>query len=352
MQSLYALTPENLKDALVSMGEKAFRAKQIEGFLYEKWVGSVTEMHNLPQSLLNKLSLSYQVFEQTIVKVQKSKDGQTEKFLISLKDDHQIEAVLMRYAHGNSICISTQVGCRMGCSFCASTLDGLARQLTWAEMVEQVALVQHRIKDRISHIVLMGSGEPLDNYDQVLTFIQTISSQRTFNISQRHITLSTCGLVPEIKALAQEKLQITLAISLHNPFDEERSLTMPINKAHSIDQLMDAVRDYIATTHRRVTFEYALIKGVNDTKDHAKALGGLLKGLLVHVNLIPINPIEERDYLPTTRKEAESFKVLLEKFGLTTTIRRELGDDIDAACGQLRRSENKVSHHVKPLHTE
>lgn len=336
--SLYALDMASLEQVVVSLGEPKFRAKQIWEFMMNKRVTSIDEMHNIPKKLKDKLSAKYKLFDMKIVKVQGSEESSTKKYLISLRDGHQVEAVLMKYAHGNSICISSQVGCRMGCTFCASTIDGLARNLESYELWEQIAIVAADANVRVSHVVLMGSGEPLDNFEAVVEFIKTVSNQEHLGIGQRHITVSTCGLVNRIDQLADEKLQITLAISLHQPFNDERSLVVPVNKKYPIEVLMASVDRYIALTGRRVTVEYALIKGVNDTREHAGALVKLLKGKLIHVNLIPINPIEERDYEPTLKKDVLQFKKMLESGKLNVTVRRELGDDIDAACGQLRRS--------------
>lgn len=336
--SLFQYTFEEMQELVLAMGEPKFRAKQIWEFIYQKRVKSIDDMHNLPAALKEKLKSAYSLFDMKIIHTQGSAESSTRKYLIALRDSHQVEAVLMKYEHGNSICISTQVGCRMGCTFCASTLDGLARNLEAYELWQQIALVAADAGLRVSHVVLMGSGEPLDNYANVLKFIRTASNEAYLNIGQRHITVSTCGLVNKIDLLAQEKLQITLAISLHNPFNDARSSIVPVNKKWPVEELMAAVDRYIAATNRRVTIEYTLIKGVNDTEDHSKALIALLRGKLIHVNLIPVNPIAERDFQPTEKKHVTAFRQRLEKGGLNVTVRRELGDDIDAACGQLRRS--------------
>mgnify|MGYP002860872591 CR=1 FL=1 len=340
--SLFQFSLSELTDAIVALGEPKFRAKQIWDFMLEKRVKSIDDMHNLPKLLKEKLKANYTLFDMKVTHVQGSTESTTRKYLIALKDSHQVEAVLMKYAHGNSICISTQVGCRMGCTFCASTIDGLARNLEAYELWQQIALVAADAQLRVSHVVLMGSGEPLDNYEHVLRFIRVASSDEHLNIGQRHITVSTCGLVNKIDRLATEKLQITLAISLHNPFNEARSSIVPVNKKWPVEELLAAVDRYIAATNRRVTIEYTLIKGVNDSEDHAKALIALLKGKLIHVNLIPVNPIAERDFQPTEKKHVILFRQRLEKGGLNVTVRRELGDDIDAACGQLRRSYERT----------
>lgn len=336
--SLYSLSFEALQEAIVALGEPKFRAKQVWDFIINKRVKSIDEMHNLPKSLKEKLNSQFVLFDMKVVTVQGSEESATKKYLIALRDGNQVEAVLMKYAHGNSICISSQVGCRMGCTFCASTIDGLARNLEAYELWEQIALVSADADLRVSHVVLMGSGEPLDNYDNVVKFFRTVSHDDHLNIGQRHITVSTCGLVNKIDQLADEKLQITLAISLHQPFNDARSSVVPVNKKWPIEQLMAAVDRYIEKTGRRVTIEYTLIRGVNDSPEHAKALIDLLRGKLLHINLIPVNPIAERDYQPTSKKDVHAFKAMLEKGRLNVTVRRELGDDIDAACGQLRRS--------------
>lgn len=336
--SLFQYNLEGLEQVVKDLGEPKFRAKQIWDFMLHQRVQSIDEMHNLPKGLKEKLKAHYCLYDMKVVKVQGSSESSTRKYLIALRDAHQVEAVLMRYEHGNSICISTQVGCRMGCTFCASTLDGLARNLEAYELWEQISLVAADAQLRVSHVVLMGSGEPLDNYDQVLRFLKTVSQDDHLNIGQRHITVSTCGLVNKIDMLAKEKLQITLAISLHNPFNDARSSIVPVNKKWPVEDLMAAVDRYIAATNRRVTIEYTLIKDVNDSQDHSQALIQLLRGKLIHINLIPVNPIAERDFQPTEKKHVQAFKQRLEKGGLNVTVRRELGDDIDAACGQLRRS--------------
>jgi 23S rRNA (adenine2503-C2)-methyltransferase len=336
--SLYSLSFEALQQAIIALGEPKFRAKQVWDFLITKRIKDFNDMHNLPASLKEKLKSHYTLFDMKIVHVQGSEESATKKYLLSLKDGHQVEAVLMTYEHGTSVCISTQVGCRMGCTFCASTIDGLARNLEAYELWEQIAILQADAKLRISHVVLMGSGEPLDNYENVIKFIRTVTHDDHFNIGQRHIAVSTCGLVNKIDRLADEKLQVTLAISLHNPFNDARSSLVPVNKKWPVEELIASVDRYIAKTNRRVTIEYTLIKDVNDQQAHSDALIKLLRGKLIHVNLIPVNPIAERDYQPTDKKHVQQFKARLEKGGLNVTVRRELGDDIDAACGQLRRS--------------
>lgn len=333
-QAIRELSPEQITDAILTLGEKKFRAKQIVGWL-AKGVESFDEMKNLPKGLVEKLKENYYVKNVAVIEELKSSDG-TSKFLLSLRDGEVIEAVLMKYKHGVSICISTQVGCRMGCSFCASTLNGMVRNLTAGEMLGQLYAVQRVADVIINNVVLMGSGEPLDNYEECVRFLRLVNSKDTLNISMRNLTLSTCGVVPGIYKLADEQLQITLAISLHTPYDEERDDLIPVNRKYPIKELLIAVDYYIKKSNRRVTFEYAMINGVNDSITEAKSLGQLLKGKLCHVNLIPVNPVKEKDYNPSKDQTLIDFKNVLEKYGVVTTIRRELGSDINAACGQLR----------------
>ena len=272
------------------------------------------------------------------VEVQISDLDGTRKYLFRLPDGHVIESVLMKYHHGNSVCISTQVGCRMGCRFCASTIGGLIRNLTCGEMLDQIYRIQKDSGERVSNVVLMGTGEPLDNYDHVLRFLRMVSDESGLNISQRNITLSTCGIVPKIRALADEKLQITLALSLHAPNDEKRQALMPVANKYSIAEILSACQYYYKQTGRRISFEYSLVGGQNDSAEDAKMLAGLLKGLNCHVNLIPVNPVKERSFSPSDKKVILNFKNKLEKYRINVTIRREMGQDIDGACGQLRKS--------------
>ena len=292
---------------------------------------------NLPLKLREKLEDDFYLPNMSILKEYLSEKDNTRKYLFELNDGNIIEGVLMKYKHGYSICLSTQIGCKMGCTFCASTIDGVERNLTAGEIFAQVLVVEKKVGIRISNIVLMGSGEPLDNYDNVIKFLYLVNSKDGYNLGMRNITLSTCGIVPKIFDLADEELQITLAISLHSGNDHERTKIMPVNKKYSLEKLIEACRYYIMKTGRRITFEYALIKGVNDNSEKARELGALLKGMLCHVNLIPINKVVERDYNPAREDAIEKFKKILESFGITTTIRRELGSDINAACGQLRK---------------
>ncbi len=340
--SLYALDFDELVVLVKSLNQPKFRAKQIWDFLYRKRISEIAEMHNLPNKLIVDLAADYVVFDLAIVKILSSADGNTWKYLLETRDGHLIECVLLKYAHGYTLCISSQVGCAMGCTFCASTIDGLARHLKAYEMWQQILLVNHDKNIRISRVVMMGSGEPLHNYDASLQFIKTVSDPAHLGLSQRHITLSTCGIIERIYDLAAEKLQITLAVSLHSPFDDERSKIVPINRKAPIADLLRAIDYYFAATGRRVTIEYALIKGKNDSAAHANALVEHLRGKPIHVNLIPINPIAERDYIPPDKQYVTAFKKRLETAGIQTTQRRELGDDIQGACGQLRRSQKTI----------
>ncbi len=337
MRSLYAYDFNQIRDIVTDLKQPAFRAKQIWQFLYQKRIAKLSDMHNLPNALIEKLGQNYAVYDMSIDRVKVSADGNTRKYLLNTRDGEQVECVLLKYAHGYTLCVSSQVGCAMGCTFCASTIDGIVRHLDAYEMWQQILLVNYDMNIRISRVVMMGSGEPLHNYRESLKFIKTISSPDHLGLSQRHITLSTCGIVDKIYDLAAEKLQITLAVSLHTPFDDERNEIVPANRRYSVKQLLEAVDDYFRATSRRVTIEYALIKGKNDTPAHAEALVNYLVGKPIHVNLIPINPIEERSYQPPDKKFVNAFKSRLERANIDVTQRRELGDDIDGACGQLRR---------------
>lgn len=335
MFDLKSMYIEELTDLLIKNGQPAFRAKQLFSWMHEKYAGTVGEMTNLPKAL--REYIDEQGF--TVIKEetrQTSKDG-TIKFLFRLQDGQMIETVFMKYAYGNSVCISSQVGCRMGCSFCASTIGGLVRNLTAAEMLEQVYACMRKTGERISNIVVMGTGEPLDNYDNLVRFVRLISCGQGYNISQRNITVSSCGIVPKIYDLAEEKLTITFALSLHAPSDEERKALMPIAHQYSLEETFLACKAYFEQTGRRITFEYSLVKEKNDTVWHANQLADLLKGMNCHVNLIPVNPIEEREYEKSDEESIQKFKLILEKKSINVTIRRSVGSDIDAACGQLRR---------------
>ena len=336
MTDIKSMNMEELKELMVQIGEKPFRAKQIYGWLHEHLVTSYDEMANIPKSLKEKLK-DYPITVLEELDVQTSKVDGTRKYLFRLSDGNMIESVLMRYKYGNSVCISSQAGCRMGCRFCASTIGGLTRNLLPSEMLDQIYRIQTSIGERISNVVVMGTGEPLDNYDNLLRFIHILTEDGGIHISQRNLTVSTCGLVPRIYELADEKLQMTLAVSLHAPNDEKRRELMPIANKYSVDELLEACRYYFDKTGRRITFEYSLVHGVNDTPEDAKELMGILKDRNCHLNLIPVNPIKERNYEKPDKKSAENFKNKLEKNGINVTIRREMGSDIDGACGQLRR---------------
>lgn len=327
---------EELKEELKSLGEKPFRAEQIYYWLYEEKVKSFEEMTNLSISLREKLNQEYTICNFNIIKKQESADG-TKKYLFDILDGNAIETVLMEYHHGKTICVSSQVGCKMGCKFCASTGIPFVRSLTAGEIVEQILAVEQDIGDRISNIVFMGIGEPLDNYENVIKAIHILNHPKGLNIGARHISVSTSGLVPKIYDLAKEKIPCTLSISLHATSNEKRSSMMPVNNAYPIEELIKACKDYIASTNRRISFEYALAKDNNDNLEDAKQLVKLLKGMLCHVNLIPINKIEDGKFTKSTNENIMKFRDYLNDHGIVATIRRELGSDIDAACGQLRR---------------
>ncbi len=335
IRSMYL--PE-LKTLMEQLGDKPFRAKQLFEWLHGKRVESYDEMTNLPAGLRERLKSDYPLHSLRVVDMQESKMDGTRKYLFALHDGNVIESVWMKYKHGNSVCISSQAGCRMGCRFCASALDGLVRSLQASEMLEQIYHIQRLTGERVSNVVVMGTGEPMDNYDSILRFIHLVSMPEGLGISQRNLTVSTCGIVPRIYDLADEKLAITLAISLHAPEDEKRKEMMPIASRYSIRELLDACRYYFDKTGRRLTFEYALAADANDAEADAERLAALLKGLNCHVNLIPINPVKERKYGRSAKKTVLNFQNKLEKCGINVTIRREMGSDIDGACGQLRKS--------------
>lgn len=334
-----SMTLNELENVVVSCGEKKFRAKQLYSWIHEKKVDSFEGMSNIPKSLKqNLLNNEYTLTTLKIVKVLESKIDGTCKYLFELPDGNIIEGVFMRYKHGNSVCISSQVGCRMGCKFCASTIGGVIRNLLPSEMLDQIYRIEEDKKEKISNIVIMGSGEPFDNFDNVIRFLDLITDEKGLNISQRNITVSTCGIVPKIIELADMQYQITLAISLHASSQEKRKELMPIANKYNINELIDACRYYFDKTGRRLTFEYSLVAGVNDSTADALELASLLKGINCHVNLIPVNPIEERDYKQSDKDAILKFKNKLEKNIRNVTIRREMGRDINGACGQLRRS--------------
>ena len=337
---LKSMTLAELTTLFKDMGEPGIRAKQVYTWLH-KGVRTYDGMTNLPQTLRQKLAQEHPIRPPEAVRKQESQRDGTIKYLWQLSDGNCVETVLMRYEYGNTVCISTEVGCRMGCAFCASTLGGLVRRLEPFEMLDQVLFTQIDSGLPISRIVLMGIGEPLDNFDNVLRFLELVNSPEGMNISMRHISLSTCGLVPKIDALAERKLQIALAISLHGPNDEIRDKIMPVNKAYPMDQLLAACRRYFEATSRRIHFEYAMIDGVNDREQDAKELLRRLKGLPAHFNLIPLNHVEESPLKPSSRKAVARFQQILEEGGITATVRRTLGGDIDASCGQLRRKYTK-----------
>lgn len=332
-----SMTLAELQKDLEARGEKPFRAKQMYEWMHVKLAEGFEEMTNLSKVLRENCKLWYTYTSLKTVQIQESKIDGTKKFLFGLYDGNVVESVCMKYRHGNSVCISSQVGCRMGCRFCASTLDGLERNLLPSEMLAQVYAVTRLTGERVSNVVVMGTGEPLDNYDNLLRFITLLTDENGLHISQRNITVSTCGLVPEIYRLAEEKLQITLALSLHAATDEKRRRIMPIANRYSIKELMEACGCYFEKTGRRITFEYSLMDGVNDTKEDAEQLILLAKPFGCHVNLIPVNPVRERHFVRSDVEKIEAFKNKLEKNKINVTIRREMGRDIDGACGQLRR---------------
>lgn len=325
-----------LTDFVTHLGEKGFRGKQLYQWMHEKLSPSIDDMTNLPAGFREKLKEEciYTLLRQKDVQV--SKDG-TKKYLFLLQDGNAVESVLMRYKFGNSLCISSQAGCRMGCRFCASTLEGLVRNLTPSEMLEQVYQITRDTGERVSHVVVMGTGEPLDNFDNLLRFIELLTGEGGQNLSQRNVTVSTCGLVPKIRELAEKKLQITLALSLHAPNQEKRRELMPVANKYELSSVIDACKTYVELTGRRITFEYSLVAGANDSPENAKELADLIKGINCHVNLIPVNPIKERNYKRPKGEAVQGFKNKLEKYGINVTIRREMGQDIDGACGQLRK---------------
>ncbi|GAM14202.1 23S rRNA (adenine(2503)-C(2))-methyltransferase RlmN [Mesobacillus selenatarsenatis] len=342
-KSIYSLQLEELKDWLKDQGEKPFRAEQIYDWLYKKRAASFEDMSNLPKPLRDKLDEHFVLTTLSTIIQQTSSDG-TIKFLFELQDGVSIETVLMRHEYGNSVCVTTQVGCRIGCTFCASTLGGLKRNLESGEIVAQVVKVQQALDEtdeRVSSIVIMGIGEPFDNYDHMLSFLKIMNHDKGMNIGARHITVSTSGIIPKIYQFADENMQINFAISLHAPNNELRSRLMPINRAYKLPDLMDAVRYYVNKTGRRISFEYGLFGGVNDQVEHAEELAQLVKGLKCHINLIPVNYVPERDYVRTPKSQIFKFERTLRDRGVNVTIRREQGHDIEAACGQLRAKERK-----------
>ena len=340
MKNIKDYNLENLKEQIINLGEKGYRAEQIFKWIYIDRVNSFDDMVNLPKTLREKLKENYTLANFNILKKQESADG-TKKYLLDVLDGNAIESVLMKYHHGNTICVSSQIGCKMGCKFCASTGIKFIRNLTSGEIVEQILTVERDSGEKISNIVFMGIGEPLDNYDNVINAIRIINNPKGLNIGARHISISTSGIVPKIYDLANENIQCTLSISLHSSNNEKRSEMMPINKKYNIEELIKACKDYIKITNKRISFEYALAKDNNDNLEDAKQLIKLLKGMICHVNLIPINKIENGTYVKSSNENIIKFRDYLNENGIVATIRRELGSDIDAACGQLRRKSLK-----------
>ncbi|MGN0432885.1 MAG: 23S rRNA (adenine(2503)-C(2))-methyltransferase RlmN [Lachnospiraceae bacterium] len=351
-KDIKSMTLEELTAEMEALSEKKFRAKQCYEWMHKKLARSFEEMSSLSKDFREKCGNTYEYTALEAVDIQESRLDGTKKFLFRLSDDNVVESVFMRYRHGNSVCISSQVGCRMGCKFCASTLDGLERNLTAAEMLDQIYAITLLTGERVSNVVVMGTGEPLDNYDNLLRFLHMLTDENGLHISQRNVTVSTCGLVPKMYELAEEKLQITLALSLHASTDEKRKELMPVANRYSIEELMQACKNYFEKTGRRITFEYSLVGGVNDTDEDARRLIGLAAPLCCHINLIPVNPIKERDFVQSEARRIEAFKNKLEKNKINVTIRREMGRDIDGACGQLRRRHilaNKETDGVKDV---
>lgn len=329
---------EQLEEEIMALGQPKFRAKQIFTWLHQKHIENFDQMTNISKDFREKLKEKFKLTDIQILDVLKSKEDGTTKFLFQLDGGNIIESVLMKYSYGNAICISSQVGCRMGCTFCASTLDGLERNLTVAEMVSQVYEIQKYSKERVRSIVLMGSGEPFDNFENFKKFINIINDENGIELGQRHITVSTCGIVEKIYDFANLKTQVNLAISLHAPNDDLRRKIMPVAKRYSINEIVEACKYFSNVTKRRVTYEYALISGVNDSEECAKQIISLLKGSLCHINLIPVNNVKERNYIKSSTSQIKIFSKIIQNAGIEVTIRRELGSDINAACGQLRRS--------------
>lgn len=336
-KDIKSMTLPELEEEIKSLGEAKFKAKQIYLWLHKNMVSSFEEMSNISKALREKLSECYEIYDCSIEKKLVSVYDDTVKYLFRLNDGEYIESVVMKYKYGYTICVSSQVGCKMGCTFCASTIAGFIRNLTASEILSQIHTAQKDLDIRISHIVLMGVGEPMDNYSNVLRFLKLVSDENGVNIGMRNISLSTCGVVDGIYKLLEEKLQLTLSISLHAPNDEIRSRTMPVNKKWNIDTLLKACRDYTKATSRRISFEYAMINGVNDSDECARELASRLKGMLAHVNLIPVNEVIETGYRKSKTERIEAFMSILNSQGINTTVRRTLGSDINASCGQLRR---------------
>ena len=332
-----SMTLDELKEEFKLQGMPAFRATQVYQWMHQKLAPGFDEMTNLSKDLRSELNEKYSYTCLEPIRIQESKLDGTKKYLFELSDGNYVESVFMRYQHGNSVCVSSQVGCKMGCRFCASTLDGWERNLLPSEMLDQIYAITRNTGERISNVVVMGTGEPLDNLENLIRFIRLLTNEDGLHISQRNITVSTCGLVPQIRKLAEEKLQITLALSLHATTNEKRKELMPVTNTYPLEEVLPACGDYAKATGRRITFEYSLVAGVNDTKEDAEELIRIAKRYAGHVNLIPVNPIKERDYKRGSKQEILAFKNKLEKNEINCTIRREMGRDIDGACGQLRR---------------
>ena len=339
MKDIVSLNFKQLQQEMEAIGEKKFRAAQIYEWIHVKGAENFSEMTNLSVQLREKLNGIYKIPNVSMVRRQTSKQDGTNKFLFELEDGNRVESVWMEYKYGNSVCISSQAGCRMGCRFCASTLGGLDRNLEISEMLSQIYRIQRIMGERVSNVVVMGTGEPLDNYEHLVGFIRMLSDEHGLHISQRNITVSTCGLVPQMNRLAGEKFQISLALSLHGATQEKRSALMPVANRYHLEEVMEACENYFEQTGRRMSYEYSLVQGVNDTVEDAEELTRLLQNRNCLLNLIPVNPIKERDYKRPSRESARKFKNKLEKSGINVTIRREMGSDIDGACGQLRHSD-------------
>lgn len=338
---IMSMTYDELLNEFVNLGIQKFRAKQVYEWLHRHLASSYDDMSNLPKTLREQLAEKFPLYNCKIARKQVSKLDGTVKYLFEMHDGDYVESVVMKYKYGYTICVSSQVGCKMGCAFCASTLGGFKRSLYPGEILSQLYTAQKDIGERISHIVLMGMGEPLDNFDNVMRFLELITDEKGLNISMRNISLSTCGLVPKIEELLNRHLQLTLSVSLHAPSDEIRNRIMPINKSYPVDGLLKICRRYTEETSRRISFEYSMLSGFNDTDECARLLASKLKGMLCHVNLIPVNEVAESPYKPSSPERIERFVQILGKNGINATVRRTLGSDIDASCGQLRQKENR-----------
>ena len=345
-KDILSLLPQELEQELQTLGEPKFRAKQIFSWLH-RGVRDFEQMSNLPKSLRDKLKENYHLYEPKVLRKQVSQLDGTIKYLWELSDGNAVETVVMQYKHGNTVCVSSQVGCRQGCAFCASTIGGLVRSLEPSEILDEVLFSQLDSGKPISNIVLMGIGEPLDNFDNVMRFLELVNHPEGMNIGMRHISLSTCGLIERFDDLAQRDLQLTLSVSLHAPDDETRSRIMPANRGRGVEKLMEACRRYYDKTGRRISFEYAMIDGVNDTEKHARLLAKEARSVAAHVNLIPLNHVEERQFRPSTAGHMKAFIKILEDEGVNVTVRRRLGSDVDASCGQLRRKMQKETQNAQ-----